>query len=193
MTNVKTFQVGEKVIIVNLVSNDNEKMSPFSYRKIGMCLEVIAEENDKGLIKVRHTYTDKTSAVTHVFPHNLKSIQNEHEPIPLPKVSDYLLAGNYINFCQKYKVEDMPFNSYARMMRAKKCQLTGADLDITTATVICSDPSRGFIVGNVVACHKDMHNAIESLTKSVIGIKELTSGLIKLAKVKGGNVESRDS
>jgi hypothetical protein len=190
---IKMFQIGEKVTIINLVSDTNTTMAEYKYRKIGLDVSVVSELNDIGTQKVKYYYSDGTSSISQVFPHNLKSSSYNHEPIPLPKVNDLLLADSYINFCQKFEIEEMPFNSYARMMRASKCQLTGVDLNITTAMIICSDPSLGFISGNIVACHRDFANSVNYLSKTGIGLDGLTNGLIKLSKGKGGNGGSRNT
>ena len=52
---------------------------------------------------------------------------------------------------------DISFTTYARIVRSEKCQLSGLPLCKDTVTIDRIDNSRGYITGNVVACHLNVN------------------------------------
>ena len=76
------------------------------------------------------------------------------------------------------------FTSFKNMCRARKCYFTGLELTADTFTIDRVDASKGYITGNVVACHKDFNNLksmIENPTVA-LGLEKALKGLNKTKK-----------
>ena len=77
----------------------------------------------------------------------------------------------------------MPFMSFKNLCKAKKCHFTGLTLTPETFTIDRIDSKKGYVVGNVVACHRDFNN-LKSLYENPELSLDLNSVLKGLNKVK---------
>lgn len=83
---------------------------------------------------------------------------------------------------------NLSFTSFKNMCKAKKCYFTGLTLTPDTFTIDRIDSNKGYVTGNVVACHKDFNN-LKSLIENqqtVLDLKMTLKGLTKTVKrIKG--------
>ncbi len=78
---------------------------------------------------------------------------------------------------------DISFTSFKNMCRAKKCYFTGLDLTPENFSIDRVDSSKGYVTGNVVACHKAFNN-FKSLYENKENVLDLDTALRGLLKVK---------
>lgn len=74
---------------------------------------------------------------------------------------DLQLAKAYIQKAQSSKdrgIEfDLPLKDFKRLRAAKRCYYTGLAIGATTRTIDRIDSKRGYVVGNVVPCHRSFN------------------------------------
>lgn len=79
--------------------------------------------------------------------------------------------------CDRNKEFNLSITSIKNLLKAKKCFYTGLPLSTNTLTVDRVDNSKGYIKGNVVACHIKVN-----LLKTDLEIKQLNRLVVKLNK-----------
>lgn len=104
---------------------------------------------------------------------------------------DMAIAQFYVNKITNAESRGIPFDlsftSFKNMAKANKCYFTGLPLEHNTFTIDRIDNKKGYVKGNVVACHKAF-NQIKSLMENPnndLDIKTVTRGFIKTKKRMG--------
>lgn len=90
-------------------------------------------------------------------------IEDDSEPFDVMVARK--LALKYQNARQRGIEFGLSFTSVKNIMKAKKCYYTGLPLTRSTLTIDRVDSNKGYVKGNVVACHTDANsfkNIIES-------------------------------
>lgn len=102
--------------------------------------------------------------------------------------SDMAIARFYILKSERAAVNGIEFNlsftSFKNLSRARKCHFTGLKLDRDTFTIDRIDNSKGYVPGNVAACHK-VFNQIKSIAENPsndVTINMLAKGFAIAAK-----------
>ena len=102
---------------------------------------------------------------------------------------DVKIAQFYIKKVQQCKdrgiVFDLSFMQVKNMLKAKRCQYTGLPLTPGTFSIDRIDSSKGYVTGNVLACHKTFNafkGTIENKTNSLT-FDDVLKGLNKLNKL----------
>jgi macrodomain Ter protein organizer (MatP/YcbG family) len=72
--------------------------------------------------------------------------------------ADEIIARFYILKSERSKKRDIEFNlsfaEFKRLSSAKKCRFTGLELTAQTFSIDRIDNAKGYVTGNVAACHK---------------------------------------
>ena len=104
---------------------------------------------------------------------------------------DMAIAQFYVNKITSAESRDIPFDlsftSFKNMAKASKCYFTGLPLEHNTFTIDRIDNKKGYVKGNVVACHKSF-NQIKALMENPnnpLDIKTVARGFIKTKKRMG--------
>lgn len=102
--------------------------------------------------------------------------------------SDLEIAKGYVN---KHKnaqergiLFDLPLQSYANVMKAKKCYYTGLPLSSNNITIDRVDNSKGYVKGNVVACvlfFNNLKGLLENPNNDY-AVEDIIKGLEKINK-----------
>ena len=71
---------------------------------------------------------------------------------------------------------ELPLQSLRNIMRAKKCYFTGQELTKRTKSIDRIDNTKGYVKGNVVACHVKFNNKKGNLTPKEI--EQLYKGVV---------------
>lgn len=120
---------------------------------------------------------------------NVKAL---HSPVEVKKPdlahSDIAIARFYLLKSERAAENGIEFNlsftSFKNLSRACKCHFTGLKLDRDTFTIDRIDNTKGYIVGNVVACHK-VFNQVKSIAENPandVTINMLAKGFTIAAK-----------
>ena len=88
---------------------------------------------------------------------NADSIKTESKDVNF----NLMVARKYITKCNNATNKGIDFTltlpDVARIMKTKKCYYSGIDLSKDTITIDRIDNSKGYIKGNVVACHDEVN------------------------------------
>ena len=88
------------------------------------------------------------------------------------KISETRIARKYLSLRDSAQKRGHDFNlsltSVRNLLNSKKCAFTGQPLNSKTLTVDRIDASKGYVKGNVVACHKLFNIKKGALTKDEI-------------------------
>lgn len=81
---------------------------------------------------------------------------------------DLKVARKLLNLEQSAKARGKEFNltftSVKNMMRANKCYYTGRPLNNENRSIDRVDNSKGYVIGNVVACHVEINQAKDRMS-----------------------------
>lgn len=120
-----------------------------------------------------HKFSNVTSKTTP------KSVTNRHSG------NDVLIAKAFVSKASSSADRGIEFNlsftSFKNMCQAKKCYFTGLTLTPETFTIDRIDNTKGYVTGNVVACHKDFNN-LKSLIENTTTQLDMDLCLKGLAK-----------
>jgi hypothetical protein len=109
---------------------------------------------------------------------------------------DYKIATKYLSLQQSAKSRNLEFNlsltSLKNIYRAKRCYFSGVILTSSTVTIDRVDNTKGYVKGNIVACHKRVNQRKNNLTINEIEL--LYKGIQRhLNKQKGKSNETSTS
>lgn len=103
------------------------------------------------------------------------------------KGDDIALARAYLNKADQAKSKGIEFSisltSFKNMLKSKKCYFTGLPLAAETFSIDRIDNSKGYVAGNVVACHLNFNSLkamIENPTTQ-LSIDNVAKAMVKLA------------
>jgi hypothetical protein len=102
--------------------------------------------------------------------------------------NDVVVANSYVAKARSSQDRGLEFSisftSFKNMCRARKCYFTGLPLTPDTFTIDRIDASKGYVTGNVVACHQQFNN-LKSLIENKqnqLNMEICLKGLIKTVK-----------
>lgn len=97
----------------------------------------------------------------------------EHVPFEVRVAKRY--ASKYNNAVKRGLEFDISLQTVRNLLKAKKCFFTGLPLTDNNRTIDRVDSDKGYIKGNVVACHKQVNLFKETIEseKFDIGFKEV--------------------
>ena len=100
---------------------------------------------------------------------------------------DMVIAQSYMNKINNAKQRDIEFDlsftSFKNMCKANKCYFTGMPLSATTFSIDRIDSNKGYVKGNVAACHTTFN--------SLKGIVENPNNELDLNKVLRGFIKTK--
>ena len=111
-------------------------------------------------------------------------------------ITDQQLVSKWLSKKKSAKSRGIEFNlgltSLRNIMKAEKCYFTGLKLSEETLSIDRVDSSRGYIAGNVVACHTDFNSIKGHVENSgSIDIHTAMKGFTKAYKRLSKNDENK--
>jgi len=96
-------------------------------------------------------------------------------------------ARAYINKHQKCKDKKWEFNltlaAMRRLMKATRCYYTGLLLDDQSFTIDRIDSTKGYVMGNIVACHTNF-NSFKGSMESPLNVLTFSNTLKAMKKIE---------